>query len=406
MKVLVLGASGFIGAHVARALEAAGHEVARGTRAQFDFSRDQDQARWRPRLAGFDAVVNAVGLIRESGAQTFDAVHIRGPLSLFAACAAEGIAVIQVSALGADEGAPTRFLATKKAADDALLALDVPSLVVQPSLVHGPGGASAGLLAMMASMPVVVVPGDGRQAIQPVHVDDLAALVVAALGARHFPRRRLAVVGPRATTLEAYLLQLRASLGLGRAAVLHCPLPLVRAAARLRVGLLDRDALAMLERGNVADPGPMTALLGRAPRDAPAREDGERAGARREALLAWLLPVLRLSIALVWIAAGVVSLGPYPVEESLALLARTGITGSFAYVALYGAAALDLALGLATLALRRRRMLWLLQLAVILGYTAIISVALPEQWLHPYGPVVKNLPMLAAILMLYQLERG
>jgi hypothetical protein len=42
---------------------------------------------------------------------------------------------------------------------------------------------------------------------------------------------------------------------------------------------------------------------------------------------------------------------------------------------------------------------------VVLGYTAIITVALPEQWLHPYGPVVKNLPLLAAILALHQLER-
>jgi hypothetical protein len=117
-----------------------------------------------------------------------------------------------------------------------------------------------------------------------------------------------------------------------------------------------------------------------------------------------LLPVLRVSIAILWIAAGIVSAGLFPVDESLALLARAGITGKLGYVALYGAALLDLALGAATLALRRRRTLWLLQMLVILGYTAIITVALPEQWLHPYGPVVKNLPILAAILLLYSLE--
>ena len=49
-------------------------------------------------------------------------------------------------------------------------------------------------------------------------------------------------------------------------------------------------------------------------------------------------------------------------------------------------------------------MLWLLQLAVIIGYTALITAFLPEQWLHPYGPILKNLPMLAAILLLHQLE--
>ena len=74
--------------------------------------------------------------------------------------------------------------------------------------------------------------------------------------------------------------------------------------------------------------------------------------------------------------------------------------------ALYGAALLDLALGAATLFLRRgRRPLWLMQIGLILGYTALITVWLPEYWLHPYGPVLKNLPMLAAIWMLYAFER-
>jgi hypothetical protein len=71
---------------------------------------------------------------------------------------------------------------------------------------------------------------------------------------------------------------------------------------------------------------------------------------------------------------------------------------------LYGAAALDFAFGLATLFLPRRRLLWLLQIALILLYSVIITIKLPEFWLHPYGPILKNLPMLAALYMLYTLE--
>jgi len=117
------------------------------------------------------------------------------------------------------------------------------------------------------------------------------------------------------------------------------------------------------------------------------------------------LRLLRLSIAIVWIATAVVSAGLYPVEESLAMLARVGLSGMPALVALYGAAVLDLALGVAVLALRRR-WIWTLQLVVVLGYTAIITACLPEQWLHPYGPMLKNLPILAAMLLLRQAEPG
>jgi hypothetical protein len=42
---------------------------------------------------------------------------------------------------------------------------------------------------------------------------------------------------------------------------------------------------------------------------------------------------------------------------------------------------------------------------LILGYTALISIFLPEYWLHPYGPITKNLPVLAAIALLWSLER-
>jgi hypothetical protein len=310
-----------------------------------------------------------------------------------------------VSALGADEGASTAFLRTKKAADDVLLALDVPSVVLQPSLVYGSGGASARLFAALAIAPLVPLPGDGGQRIQPVHIDDLAAAVVAIVEKRGYTRTRLAVVGPAPATLREFLRALRRGLGAGEARFARVPMALTRAAAGTGIGLLDRDALAMLERGNTADPAPLAQVLGRAPR---AMEDfiapGEAALLRRDAALDWLLPLMRAAVAIVWLTAGVVSMGLYPVDDSIALLARTGITGSLAYVALYGAAALDFVLGVATLVMRRRRMLWLAQMAVIVAYTAIITVAMPEQWLHPYGPVVKNLPMLAAIFMLYHLE--
>src|SRR5690606_21795926 len=95
----------------------------------------------------------------------------------------------------------------------------------------------------------------------------------------------------------------------------------------------------------------------------------------------------------------------YPVEESYLLLARVGITGSLAPVALYGAAALDFTFGLATLFLRQRKLLWIAQGTLIIFYTLTITLYLPEFWLHPFGPLIKNLPILAIILLLYELEK-
>ncbi|MDB5727825.1 MAG: dehydrogenase [Noviherbaspirillum sp.] len=422
MVVLLTGATGFIGRKLADALVAHGHEVVcavrnpartAGTRLRqvaADFTRDFDPADWLPRLSGVDAVVNAVGIIHERNAQTFDAIHVRAPRALFAACAQAGIStVVQISALGADAQAASSYHLSKKEADDFLATLPLRSAIVQPSLVFGRGGASARLFTALASLPLIALPGGGGQMIQPVHVDDLVDAVLALLAGPPAAGTRVPVVGPRPMTLRAFLADLRHAMGLGRARFIAVPMPLVRLAAkagRLVPGsLLDAETLQMLERGNTGNPQQISALLGHEPRAveqfiAPP----EARSARLEAKLNWLLPLLRTSIALVWIITGIVSLGLYPVQDSYALLARVGITGMLAPVMLYGAALMDLAFGIATLVMTRRRWLWLAQLAAIVFYTAIISWKLPEFWLHPYGPLLKNLPMIAAIWLLLEME--
>jgi hypothetical protein len=109
---------------------------------------------------------------------------------------------------------------------------------------------------------------------------------------------------------------------------------------------------------------------------------------------------------LLWIWTAIVSFGLYPVQDSYALLARVGLHGAAATVALYGAALFDLVLGVLTLAspARWRRGLWLTQAALIVGYTVLITLFLPEYWLHPYGPIAKNIPLLALIGLLWALE--
>jgi uncharacterized protein YbjT (DUF2867 family) len=413
VNVLILGASGFIGRHAAAAIEAAGHAVVRGGRARFDFMSDRPVEQWIEQLAAVsvEAVVNAVGIFREDSAASFARVHTATPIALFQACAALRIPVVQISALGADASATTSFLLSKKAADDALLALDVPSVVLMPSLVYGDDGRSAAMFRMLATLPLIPLPAGGTQPIQPVHVDDVADAIAAIIAARRFERARMPIVGPHPLALRDYLAILRDAMGLRRARFATVPIRVANAAAALRIGLLDRDALAMLERGSTGDPEPITSLLGGAPRAVRSFLAAEHASSLRlVAQWQWLRPLLRWTVGIVWLAAGVVSARLYPIADSLALIARTHITGLPAYVALYGASALDVALGLATLAIGRlprawRRRVWLLQIGVIVLYTAIITVFLPGQWLHPYGPVVKNLPLLAAILLLHETER-
>ncbi|MBQ5938758.1 SDR family oxidoreductase [Massilia sp. AB1] len=427
MRILLTGASGFIGQHLLQALLAEGHQVVcamrkpksdsdpRITTIHADFANDTEQSTWLARLSGIDAVINTVGIFRESGSQTFERLHTETPRALFAACAEshEVQMVIQLSALGADHEAQTRYHLSKKAADDYLASLPVRAWIVQPSLVYGPEGASARAFRTLASMPFTLRFGSAPQLVQPIHIDDLVAAIAGLLRHRltippeQGTAMRVPLVGPQAMPFTDYLAALRKAMGMGRLHVLPVPGPLARLAAKagrlLPGALLDEDALSMLDRGNTGDPSLATRLIGHPPR--PVSQFITNPGAERtRAKLGWLLPVLRYSIAAVWILTAIVSYGLYPVEDSYALLARSGIPEALQPLMLYGAATFDLILGLGILFLGRRRWLWLAQLALIGFYTVVIAFKLPEFLLHPYGPLTKNLPMLAAIWLLYELE--
>jgi nucleoside-diphosphate-sugar epimerase len=416
-SVLVLGATGFLGRHCVDALARAGFRVICGSRhppgarachahVPVDFELDVSEPSWAPKLDGVDAVVNAVGIAAERQDGSFDTIHHAAPRALFGACATRGVQVVQVSALGADAQARSRFHLSKRAADDYLLAVHGNAVVVQPSLVFGPGGTSATLFSALASLPLVPLPGDGRQQVQPVHVDDVAAAIVAIV--RDPPRgdRRIALVGPQPVQLRELLSALRERMGFPPPRFVQVPMRLarwgVRVAAAVRPGWLSTELLDMLERGNTADPAAATRVLGYTPQPAVERIDGERE--RIVASAAWLVPLLRLAIAITWLAAAAVSFGLYPLEDSVALVERTGLHGTMALAAVYAGAAVDAYFGIASLLQRNTRYLWMAQIAVVVAYTVILTIAIPETWLHPFGPLVKNVPILVAILLVSRMS--
>lgn len=415
MRILICGASGFLGRHLEQRLRADGHTVIRGLRQPqrpgdlpVDFGAGAETRAWAGQLAGIDAVVNCVGILVESAEARFIDLHQRGPQALFAACLAAGVRrVVQISALGAASGGSPYF-ASKRAADDFLMSLQLDWQIVRPALIYGADGRSARFFRQLASLPVLPLPAGGEQPLQPIHIDDLCRAVATLLDPATPAGQCVDLVGPTPTTTRQMLLDFRHAMGLPPALGLPIPASLMRLAAhllgRFPGSLLTPDTWTMLQAGNRGEAATTTALLGRPPRAAadfipPA----EAQNARLVALAAWRTQLLRMALAVVWIVTGLVSLGIYPIADSLALLARTGLTGRAADLALYGAAGLDLACGWATLT-RPGRRLWLAQLALIAGYSLVIALCLPEPLIHPFGPLSKNLPILALLFVLLSEE--
>ena len=423
MKIFIAGASGFIGGALARSLGERGHTLICAVHSagvgpavnchclRVDFLSDVEPSTWTEPLKGVDVLINAVGLLRETRRQSFEKIHVRAPVAMFTAAVSAGCQrIIQISALGADQSARSRYHLSKKAADDFLTGLPIDWVIVRPSLVYGPGGGSARLFTTMASLPWIPIPARGNYEVQPIHRDDLVEAIVSLTELPVPQKRTISLVGPAPLPFEDFLAQLRHGLGLPPARFIHLPRGMMNVVAMLgslaRNSVLDRETMEMLYRGNAADARATCELLRRAPRPVKDFVPGELSALERSsAQLRWLLPLLRWSLALVWIVSGLVSLAVHPLADSFALLARAGAPMSAAPFVLVAAATLDILLGLACVLRGPGNRLWLLQIAVIVVYTGVISLRLPEFWLHPYGPVVKNLPMLAAIWLIHELEK-
>ncbi len=422
MRILITGATGFIGFHLARELSRQGHQIVAAVRqpqqwqSQYpayhwidcDFRRDTEAKHWAPRLENIDLVINAVGIIQEDQPGDFDTIQSLAPQALFAAAAIKRTRVIQMSALGADEAeVKERFLASKRQADQYLLQRDNDAVVFYPSIVIGRGGTSTALFNQMAASPIIPLMGDGHHKLQPLHIEDLCKQV--AYIVQHWPGKTTAyrLVGPTAFSMKELYALLREWMRLKPALFLPVPMAVLRVIAKgaERIGvksLLSTDSLDLLEKAQlypVATNIPAARPLAQALWDEPATYADTW-----YARLMLVRPLLLAAMAFVWIFTALTS-ACFDLDSGYALLAAGGIEGVLATFMIYLGALADLALGIGMLTARYRLQAMRLQIALMVAYSIIISVIIPAQWLHPFGPVTKNLPMMAGTLLLLLTDR-
>jgi uncharacterized protein YbjT (DUF2867 family) len=135
-------------------------------------------------VRGADIVVNLVGIGYERSPQRFRAVHVAGAQNIAEAARTAGAtAMIQVSALGADDQSPSAYARTKALGEVAVLNAFPEAVVVRPSIMFGPGDSFFNLMGTLSRwLPVLPLIG-GKSRFQPIYVGDVAdAIAVAAAG--------------------------------------------------------------------------------------------------------------------------------------------------------------------------------------------------------------------------------
>jgi len=189
--VTIYGGSGFVGRYIARRMAKAGWRVRVAVRRPNEaifvkpygvvgqvepvFCNIRDDASVAAVMQGADAVVNCVGILAETGKNTFDAIQADGPARIARLAAAEGVGrVVQVSAIGADPHSESAYARTKAAGEAAVLQHCPEAVILRPSIIFGPEDQFFNRFAGMTRIsPFVPVIG-AETRFQPVYVDDVA----------------------------------------------------------------------------------------------------------------------------------------------------------------------------------------------------------------------------------------
>lgn len=259
-----------------------------------------DERRLSELVRGRDAVVNLIAILHGDEA-TLHHTNVELPRKLVRSCRAHGVRrVLHVSALGAGNDAPSRYLRSKAGGEAAVAHASIDATVLRPSVIFGDGDHLLTLFARLQKFAPVMPLACADARFQPVWVEDVAEAIVRCLERKEAIGQTYECAGPQVLTL-ADLVRLAGEWSGHARPVLALPDWLARMQARameLLPGdpLISRDNLDSMRVPNVAsgklpglealgiEPAALEAVAPgtlRLARTGQGRLDTLRAGARR-----------------------------------------------------------------------------------------------------------------------------
>jgi NADH dehydrogenase len=279
-SVCVIGGSGFLGRHVVRRLAAEDIFVRVPTRRRERaknlillpsvdvINADVHDARTLERLiAPVDAVINMVGILAESGKETFQRNHVDLPRKIVDACRETGVKrLLHVSSLKAALDAPSAYLRSKAEGASqihAARATGIQSTILRPSVVFGREDRFLNLFATLARLLPVIALASPNARFQPIHVEDVARKLTDCLTDPYSYGQSYDLCGPRVYTLRELVEIVCRTIGVHRPIIgLNGTLSLLQAGVleRLPGKLMTRDNIYSMRIDSVCDCDPAERL--------------------------------------------------------------------------------------------------------------------------------------------------
>lgn len=269
-QIAVLGGAGFVGSNIVAKLDAAGYQVKVITRrresakhlillpnVQVIECNIANTYGLKDALKGCDAVINLIGILHESGKQSFETMHHQLPRRLVQLCDELGIArFIHMSALQANSQAPSQYLRSKAAGEAAVSEFNkkLAITIFRPSVIFGRDDHFLNLFAMLIKLSPFIPLAKPDAKFQPIWVEDVAQCFVNALENTATYGKIYELGGPKIYTLRELLQNVMTILGKQRPIIgLNDKLSLAQAYMMelMPIKLMSRDNVRSMQVDNV-----------------------------------------------------------------------------------------------------------------------------------------------------------
>ncbi|MGH1367560.1 MAG: SDR family oxidoreductase [Maritimibacter sp.] len=424
-RVLVLGAYGNIGSHVARGLVAQGHEV-------IGLGRDTATARrvlpgynwifkdlrdlttpgaWLPLLDKIDVVVNCAGALQVNPKDSLIAVHLHAIGALVLACEKEGVGLVHFSPTGADnpDNGDLAYFRTKAEGDALIRESSTDWWIFRPGLVltQSAMGAAA-ILRIQASVPYAMVAAMVNTQIKTVSMADVVEAVSRAINGDVPARTEADLVEAKAHGILDVARAMRAWLGFDVPLLtVYFPFWIIGFWARCAdvaswLGWrapYRTTAIEVMKRGITGNHIQTKMVLGRPALPMEQTLLRMRAGIedRLRARLELLAPFVFLTLALHWIIAGAIAVAN--AQTGIDYMIAAGHSPYVAALLVWLLASVTFVLGIMLLVRRWAHRVLVIMALFSIFYLAGATIVLPELWADPLGPLVKVIPIIVLTLV-------
>lgn len=244
--IFVTGGTGFVGRHLLNALRDAGTPVFALTRAGTPLPQETgitvvtgdllEPETYRNALRACDVVIHLAAATGRASAEEHLRVNARGTEILIEECRQANVQkllfVSSIATTFPDKGG-YHYAEAKTRAEDAVSRSGLQFTILRPTIIVGSGAPVVGALEKLALLPFIVLPGNGRVRIQPIHVDDVVRHITDAVRRDRFANEAINIGGPDTLTMEAWLQEIRRARTGRTGRVLHIPLGLISGPLRL-----------------------------------------------------------------------------------------------------------------------------------------------------------------------------